>query len=71
MVKLEYHTTDNKLFNIMYDAKKLSILGFEYEQGVDVEKLRSLQAFNFETEAHLKSMIYKMIPCQKINHEKI
>lgn len=68
MIKLEYQTVDNKLFHIMYNPKTLSILGFEYENGLDVEKLRSLQAFNFSTEAQLKSTINKMIPCQMRNY---
>lgn len=64
MVKLEYQTSDNKLFNILYNPKKFNVIGFEYEQGVDVEKLRSLQAFNFSTEAQLKETIKQMTPCK-------
>lgn len=64
MKKFEYQTIEGLYFNILFNEKKLSIVGFEYEQGIDVEKLRSLQAFSFLTEAHAKSTINKMIPCK-------
>lgn len=66
--KLEYKTIEGLDFNILFDEKKLSIVGFEFESGLDVEKLRSLQAFNFSTEAHARSIINKMIPCQRKNN---
>lgn len=67
MVRFECQTLDQKTFNILYNPKKFSVIGFEYEQGVDVEKLRSLQAFNFSTKAQLKETIKRMIPCKILN----
>lgn len=70
MKKLEFISHNGLAFNVWCDLKKLKIVGFECEKGIDVEKLRSLEAFNFINDLHMRSTINSMIPCQQKKEEK-
>lgn len=66
MVKIEFKSNEGLMFNIMFHKDPVRIVGFEYEDGIEVEKLRSLQAFNFSNEIEMKRTVNTMIPCKQV-----
>jgi hypothetical protein len=62
MVRLNFVTNNNLYFNIL--LKNAQVIGFEYETGIDPEKLRSLQAYSFQSKDQLVDTINKIIECK-------
>lgn len=67
MVREHFKTIEGKTFCLLTLPNPFKIVGFEYEEGVDVEKLRSLQAMSFSGLRELKRTLIFIIPIESSN----